>query len=95
MMRKRKHLGSYFDSFLRDEGILEEVETAAIKRVLSVQIENAMREKKITRAQMAILMGTSRSALGRLLDPDNSSITLQTISKAAAVVGKRVRIELV
>jgi antitoxin HicB len=89
------HSGSTFDSFLEEEGILDEVETAAIKRVIAWQLAQAMKARKISKKTMAQRMGTSRSQLDRLLDPENSAVQLQTIAKAARVVGKRLRLEMV
>lgn len=87
-------IGSSFDEFLKDEGIYEEVQAAAIKRVLTWQLEQAMESAHISKAEMARLMHTSRSHLDRLLDPDNERVRLDTLMKAAAAVGKRIRIEL-
>jgi len=92
---KKKNIGSTFDSWLRDEGIYEKVSANAIKRVVARQVEAAMRQKGLTKVEMARRMRTSRSALDRLLDPDNDAITLATLQKAAAVVGRQVRLELV
>jgi len=91
----RKNIGSSFDDWLREEGIYEEVTTAAIKRVLARQIEHAMEEKQLTKAEVARRMHTSRAALDRLLDPQNDSLTLGTLQKAAAAVGRQVRLELI
>ena len=90
-----KHLGSDFDDFLREEGLLEEAEAVASKRILAYQIAQAMEQRKLTKAAMARQMGTSRSSLDRLLDPQVPSVTLLTIERAARVLGKRVRIEMV
>jgi antitoxin HicB len=81
-MTMKKHIGSSFDSFLQEEGIYEEVTAAAIKRVLSRQIADAMAERKITKKAMATQMHTSRAALDRLLDPEHESVTLGTLTKA-------------
>lgn len=91
----RTHSGSSFDSFLAEEGILEEVETTAIKRVIAWQLAEAMKANGITKKAMAERLGTSRSQLDRLLDPANSAVHLQTIAKAARAVGKRLRVEMV
>ncbi|ETX06237.1 MAG: Fis family transcriptional regulator [Candidatus Entotheonella gemina] len=88
------HLGSSFDDFLAEEGLLEVCEEQAIKELLAEQIERAMAEQGLTRTAMAARMQTSRAALNRLLDPNNSSVTLHTLQKAAQVVGKRLRLEL-
>lgn len=97
-VRKAKHFdhsGSTFDSFLEEEGLREEVEADAIKRVIAWQLSEAMKAANITKKQMAERIGTSRSQLDRLLDPENSAVHLQTIAKAARAVGKRLRIEMV
>jgi len=89
--RKRMdHSGSTFDSFLEEEGIREEVEAAAIKRVLAWQLERAMQKQQKTKRAMAKQLHTSRSQLDRLLDPRNVSVTLDTITRAARALGKRV-----
>ena len=87
-------LGSSFDDFLKEEGILEEVEAAAVKRVLAWQLLQAMEEGNISKTEMARRMHTSRSHLDKLLDPENERVQLDTLMKAAAAVGKRVRVEL-
>lgn len=92
---KNKNIGSSFDSFLREEGIYQETTANAIKRVLARQIEAAMKEKQFTKAEMARRMHTSRAALDRLLDPEYDAITLSTLRKAAAAVGRELRLELV
>jgi hypothetical protein len=92
---KKKNIGSTFDSWLREEGLYEEVSATAIKRVVARQVEAAMNQKGLTKAQMARRMHTSRAALDRLLDPENEAITLTTLRKAAAVVGREIRLELV
>ena len=89
------HSGSSFDSFLEEEGILDEVEAAAIKRILAWQLAEAMKAGKISKKTMAERMGTSRSQLDRLLDPENSAIHLQTITRAARALGKRLRMEMI
>jgi antitoxin HicB len=92
--RRTDHSGSSFDSFLGREGIREEVEAVAIKRVLAWQLEQAMREQRKTKQAMAKQLRTSRSQLDRLLDPQNVSVTLDTITRAARVLGKRVIIRV-
>ena len=92
---KKGRIGSSFDSWLREEGIYEEFTATAIKRVLARQVEAAMKEKNFSKAEMARRMHTSRAALDRLLDPDNDAVTLTTLQKAAIVVGRQVRLELV
>lgn len=92
---KNPHVGSTLDDFLKEEGIYEDVQSTAIKRVLALQLERAMKERKLTKVEMARRMHTSRVQLDRLLDPDNYSVTLATLRRAAAVVGREVRLELI
>lgn len=90
--KKRKtlsHTGSSFDSFLEEEGIREEVEAVAIKRVLAWQLTQEMRKQDKTKQAMAKQLRTSRSQLDRLLDPKNAAVTLDTMSRAARALGKR------
>ena len=91
---KNKHLGTNFDDFLKDEGNLAETEAAAVKRVVAFQIEQMMKKKHLSKTSLAMKMRTSRSALERLLDPSNVSITLQTLERAALALDKRLKIEL-
>jgi antitoxin HicB len=96
-LKKRKravHDGSTFDSYLEEEGIREEVEAVAIKRVLAWQLEQAMQEQRKTKQAMAKQLRTSRSQLDRLLDPGNISVTLDTITRAARALGKRIIIRV-
>ena len=90
-----RHVGGNFDDFLKEEGIYEDVQTTAIKRVLAMQLEEAMKSRKLTKMEMARRMRTSRVQVDRLLDPDNDSVTLATLRRAAAVVGREVTLELV
>jgi antitoxin HicB len=92
---RRENKGSSFDGWLKEEGIYEEVSAAAIKRVLARQIEHAMKEKRLSKAEVARRMQTSRAALDRLLDAQNGSVTLNTLYRAAAAVGRQVRLEIV
>jgi hypothetical protein len=87
--------GSTLDEFLAEEGFLDEATEHAVKSVLAWQIEQAMKAQSLTKSAMAQRMDTSRAQLDRLLDPKNTSVTLNTLQKAAAVVGKRLRLELV
>lgn len=93
MRKNNRHIGSDFDDFLHDEGLLADAESVAIKRVVAIQLAALMKKKRITKAEMAKRMRTSRSALDRLLDPTNSSVTLQTLERAAQALGKRLRVE--
>ena len=90
----KKHIGSNFDDFLQEEGILAEVESAAIKEVIAKRILQLMNEQKMSKIQMSQRMGTSRSALDRLLNPKNTSLSLRTLSMAALSLGKRININL-
>jgi predicted XRE-type DNA-binding protein len=90
-----QYIGSNFDTFLEEEGILSEVEAIAIKRVIAYQIQEAMNQAGLSKSEMARQMNTSRSSLQRLLDPKNSSLNLQTITKAASVLGKKLKVEFV
>ncbi|MCA6597844.1 MAG: helix-turn-helix domain-containing protein [Pseudanabaena sp.] len=94
-MSNNCHLGSAFDDFLEQESILNEVTEVALKRVLAWQVEQAMKERGLTKSKMAKSMQTSRAALDRLLDPEYDSVTLRTLDKAARAVGKRIKIDLV
>ncbi len=90
----KRNVGSNFDDFLKEDDLLEETAAVAIKRVIAHQLLTLMKEQGLTKAEMARRMETSRAALDRLLDPDNSSVTLQTLQGAAAAVGGRLRIQL-
>ena len=90
---KNKHAGSGFDDFLQEEGLLAEAEAVALKRVLAFQLEKGMEARKLSKIAFARQMKTSRSALDRLLDPDNPSVTLLTLEKAAAVLGRQLKVE--
>jgi predicted DNA-binding protein (UPF0251 family) len=90
-----KNLGSNFDEFLEEEGLLTEAEAVAVKRVVAFQIARLMERNSISKSELAKRMQTSRAALDRLLDPANGSVTLQTLERAATVLGKRLHIQLV
>ena len=87
---KKKHLGSRFDDFLDEQGILEECRASAIKFKLAHELEKAMNKQKISKADMAKRLKTSRTGIDRLLDPQNTSITLNTMAKVAHLLGKRI-----
>jgi antitoxin HicB len=91
---KNKHLGGDFDDFLKEQDMLSGAEAVAAKRVLAFQIEKEMRRKGLTKVEMATRMRTSRTAIDRLLDPGNVSVTLNTLEKAALVLGKKLSIKL-
>jgi antitoxin HicB len=95
MTRKNKHIGSSFESWLDEAGIREEVTAAAIKSVIARQLAAEMKKKKLTKRRMAELMNTSRAQLDRLLDPDNGSATIESLQRAARIVGRELRLELV
>lgn len=90
----KKHIGSSFESFLKEEGTFDETTTRAIKRVLAWQIVEVMKTNGISKVEMARRMGTSRSQLDRFLDPENDKVLLETVQRAAAALGKRVSISL-
>jgi predicted XRE-type DNA-binding protein len=94
-MTTHPYIGSSLDDLLEEDGILEEVDAIAIKRVLACLVQELMQEKGLTKTAMAQEMNTSRASLDRLLDPENTSVTLNTMVNAAKAVGKRLRIELV
>jgi antitoxin HicB len=94
MNQVNPHVGSSFESFLEEEGMLEDCTAVAVKRVLARQVEQAMKERGLTKSAMARAMHTSRPALDRLLDPANPSVTLDTLQRAAAAVGRKLRLEL-
>jgi len=92
---KNPHDGSTLDDFLREEGIFEEIEAAALKRALALKVADLMRKKQMRKATMAKQMRTSRAALDRLLDPSNTSVTLATLNRAAKALGRKIKIDLV
>lgn len=89
------NIGSSFDDFLEEEGLLEQAEVVAIKRVLAFQLTQLMEEKRLSKAALARQLGTSRAALDRLLDPENASVTLLTLERVARTLGKRLRVDFV
>ncbi len=94
-MKKKGRIGSSFDDFLREDSIYEEVTARAIKRVIARQLDALMDEQEITKSELAKRMKTSRAQLDRLLDPNNESVTLGTLTRAAKAVGRQLRMELV
>jgi antitoxin HicB len=93
-MKNNHHIGSNFDDFLQEEGLLAEAAATAVKRVLAYQIEKEMAERHLTKRALAGRMKTSRSALDRLLDPDNASVTLLTLESVALALGKKLKVQL-
>jgi antitoxin HicB len=94
MARRKSRIGSDFDQFLADEGILEHTTAVAIKRVIAWQIQQVMKSDGITKKALAERMNTSRSSLDRLLDKNDTGLTIETLTKAARALGRRVRVEL-
>ncbi len=95
MNKENQHIGSSLDDFLAEEGLLETSQSFAIKQVLAWQIARFIAQQGLTKADMASRMNTSRSALDRLLDPDNDSVTLKTLQNAAEAIGAHLEMKLV
>jgi len=95
MKKKKGRVGSSFDDFLKEEGIYEDVTARAIKRVIARQLDALMHDQGLSKSSLAKRMKTSRTQLDRLLDPDNESVTLGTLTRAAQAVGRQLRMELV
>ena len=94
-MKLTKNMESDFDALLKEDGIYEEVNDIAIKRVIAYQLEAEMKNQNITKTKMAKMMNTSRAVVSRLLNPDNSWLTLNTLETASAALGKKLSISLV
>jgi antitoxin HicB len=90
----KKNVGSNFDDFLEEQGLLEDTTAVAVKRYIAFRLAEKMSEKNLSKSEMARRMETSRSALDRLLDPDNASVTLQTLQSAVQALGGRLNVEL-
>jgi DNA-binding Xre family transcriptional regulator len=88
-------LGSSFDDFLTEEGIAEDVENGAVKKLIAYQLQEALVAEHMSKTELASRLHTSRAALDRLLDPNNDSVTILTLKRAAAALGKKLRLELV
>lgn len=88
-------IGSSFESFLQEEGILDAVDEAAVKEVIAWQVAQGMASQGLTKTALATAMNTSRTQVNRLLDPENTGVALHTLYRAAAVLGKRLKVELV
>ena len=93
-MTKKKHHGSSLETFLAEDGLIEDATLAATKKVIAAQIADAMKKKGLTKSAMAAEMETTRAQLDRLLDPGNDSVTLATLKRAAKALGKTLRLEL-
>jgi antitoxin HicB len=94
-LKSNPHIGSDFDAFLREEGIYEEVEATALKKVIAAALEKQMKRRRISVSKLANELGTSRAAIDRILDGENTSITLNTISRTASALGCRVKLAIV
>ena len=94
-MAENKHRGSTLDSFLDEEGVLEEFQAKAIKEVIAWQLAEAMRERKLSKNRLAVMMQTSRTQVNRVLDPNDGNVTIETLQRAAEVVGRKVQLQLV
>ncbi|MGY2737304.1 XRE family transcriptional regulator (plasmid) [Sphingobium sp. SJ10-10] len=94
-MADNKHRGPTLDSFLENEGVLGEFQARAIKEVIAWQLADAMKERKLSKNRLATMMHTSRTQVDRVLDPKDGNVTIETLQRAAAVVGRRVQLELV
>jgi len=92
---KNNSIGSSFDNFLDKEGLSEEVEANAIKKIIAYQLQEIIKKERLSKTALAAQLETSRAAVNRLLDPENESITLLSLKKAANVLGKKLRLELV
>jgi predicted XRE-type DNA-binding protein len=95
MKLNKKHVGSSLESLLEDEGILESATTKAVKRVVAWQLAEEMKTRRMTKKRLAELMRTSRAQVDRILDPEKGNITIESLQRAAALLGRRVRLELV
>jgi antitoxin HicB len=95
MTNNNSYIGSSFNNFLDEENLLVEANEIAIKRVIAWQLQQEIESKHMTKTDVAKAMGTSRAAVDRLLDPNNTSVTLNTLSKAARILGKKIEIDLV
>ena len=94
-MAKNKHKGSSIDDFLKEEGVLEEFQAQAIKEVIAWQLQAAMKEKHLSKRKLAAMMRTSRTQLDRVLNPKDGNVTIETLQRAAAILGRKVQMELV
>ena len=94
-MKRNPHHGSTLDGFLKTEGVLEEFQATAIKEVIAWQLQKAMTDQNLSKNRMAEMMQTSRAQLDRLLDPHAGNVTLETLQRAANILGRSIRLELV
>ncbi|HJQ17665.1 MAG TPA: Fis family transcriptional regulator [Allosphingosinicella sp.] len=94
-MAENRHKGSTLDSFLEKDGVLAEFQARAIKEVIAWQLAEAMRERKLSKNRLAMMMHTSRTQVNRVLDPNDGNVTIETLQRAAQIVGRRVQLQLV
>lgn len=94
-MAKNKYMGSGIDDFLKEEGVLEEFQAQAVKEVIAWQLGQAMQDRKLSKRKLAELMHTSRTQVDRVLDPKDGNVTIETLQRAAAIVGRKIQVELV
>jgi len=90
-----RHKGSSIDDFLKEEGVFEEFQARAVKEVIAWQLAQAMKERKLSKRRLAAMMHTSRTQVDRVLDPKDGNVTIETLQRAAAIVGRKVQVELV
>jgi antitoxin HicB len=90
-----KHIGSGIDDFLKEEGVHEEFQARAVKEVIAWQLAQAMKEQHLSKRKLAQLMRTSRTQVDRVLDPKDGNVTIETLQRAAAIVGRKVQVDLV
>src|ERR1700733_14357958 len=90
-----KHKGSSIDPFLKEGGVLQESQARAVKEVIAWQLGQAMKKRKLSKRRLAALMHTSRTQIDRVLDPNDGNVTIETLQRAAAIVGRKVQVELV
>jgi len=98
MTKRRKvnrHKGSSIDEFLKEEGVFEEFQARAVKEVIAWQLAQAMKDRKLSKRRLAAMMNTSRTQVDRVLDPKDGNVTIETLQRAAAIVGRKVQVELV
>jgi antitoxin HicB len=95
MVEHNKHRGSGIDDFLKEEGVFEEFQAQAIKEVIAWQLEQAMKERNLSKRKLAALMHTSRTQVDRVLDPKDGNVTIETLQRAAAILGRKVQVELI
>jgi DNA-binding Xre family transcriptional regulator len=93
--KANKHIGSGIDDFLEGEGVLDEFQARAVKEVIAWQLSEAMKERKLSKRKLAAMMHTSRTQVDRVLDPTDGNVTIETLQRAAAIVGRKVQVQLV